>query len=106
MSTPIMAAIILCIILPMFLRQKRFKLNITSKTRRKNRMLPKELMQDFIGKVCYISVFDGSFSSMVRLVAFEENWIKAKDQDGIRLINCDMLKEIKLAPEKYQNKYL
>jgi hypothetical protein len=106
MNPAIMAAIILCIILPMLLRQKRFKLNITSKRRRKNRMLPKELIQDFIDKVCYISVFDGSFTSMVRLVAFEENWIKVKGPDGIGLINCDMLKEIKLAPEKHQNKYL
>ena len=68
-------------------------------------MIPKQLIQEFIGKVCYVSVFDGSFSSMVRILDTEENWLKVKGASGIGLINGDMLKEIKLAPDKHQNKY-
>lgn len=68
-------------------------------------MIPNELIKDFIGKVCYISVFEGSFSSMVRILEAEGSWLKVRGSDGIGLVNCDMLKEIKLAPEKYQNKY-
>ena len=67
-------------------------------------MLPKQMLNEFIGKVCYINIFE-SGTQLFRIVALEENWIKAKDESGkINIINGEMIKSIQLAKEKHQNK--
>jgi hypothetical protein len=69
-------------------------------------MLPKEMIKEFVGKVCHISVFDSAISSYVKILEVEENWIKTADEkNNISLINGDMVKSIHLAPEKYQKKF-
>lgn len=66
-------------------------------------MLPEGMMKEFVGKVCSISLFDDSFSGMVgKIVAVEENWIRVEKKNSSRLVNGDMIRDIKLMPEKYQ----
>lgn len=64
--------------------------------------MPQELMKEFIGKVCIIMGFNDSFGVQGRIVAVEENWIKVEEKNKIRIINGDMIKDITIAPEKYQ----
>ncbi len=68
-------------------------------------MLPKEMIKEFIGKVCNIVQFENSFGFNARIIEIEDNWIKIKDENGTSIINSDMIKSIRIMPEKYQNKY-
>ncbi len=65
-------------------------------------MLPKELMQEFIGKVCEITLFNTSFGVCGKITAIEENWIMVNEKGKIRLLNGDMIMNIKIMPQKYQ----
>lgn len=68
-------------------------------------MLPKEMIKEFIGKVCYVNVFEASMTSYARILDVEDNWIKVKDDKGVvSMINGDMVKSIQVAAEKYQSK--
>lgn len=67
--------------------------------------MPKELIKEFIGKVCSISLFNESFGVTGKIVAVEENWIKVepyRDNKAIQLINGDMIRNISIMPDKYQ----
>ena len=64
--------------------------------------MPQELMKEFIGKVCTIVLFNESFGVQGKIVAVEENWIKVEEKNRVRLINGDMIRDISIAPEKYQ----
>ena len=61
-------------------------------------------MKDFIGKVCTIVLFNESFGITGKIVAVEDNWIKVKEKNKSRLINGDMIRDISIAPDKYQKK--
>ncbi len=65
-------------------------------------MLPKELMKELIGKVCEITLFNSSFGVSGRIEAVEENWMKVNEKGNLRLINGDMVMNIKVLPDKYQ----
>lgn len=85
------------------------KLRITkiNKKRGVKRNMPKELIKDFIGKVCSISIFNDSFGVCGKIVAVEDNWIKVvpyRSKTEIKLINGDMIRDISVMPDKYQNK--
>ena len=62
--------------------------------------MPQELMKEFIGKVCTIILFNESFGVQGKIVA--DNWIKVEEKNKVRLINGDMIRDISIAPEKYQ----
>ena len=64
--------------------------------------MPQELMKEFIGKVCTIILFNETFGIQGKIVAVEENRIKFEEKNKIRLINGDMIRDISIAPEKYQ----
>ncbi len=64
--------------------------------------MPTELIKEFMGKVCSISLFDTSFEIIGKIVGLEDNWIKVEEKDTIRLVNGDMIRHIKLRPAKYQ----
>ena len=64
--------------------------------------MPQELMKEFIGKVCIIILFNDSFGVQGKIVEIEDNWIKIEEKNTIRLINGDMIRDISIAPEKYQ----
>ena len=72
----------------------------------KTQMLPKEMIKEFIGKVCYVAVFDTSLTSYMKILDVEDNWIKVVDDKGeVSLINGDMVKIIRIASEKHQKKF-
>lgn len=64
--------------------------------------MPKELMKEFIGKVCAIILFNDSFGVTGKITAIEDNWIKVEEKNKVRLINGDMIRDISIMPEKYQ----
>ena len=64
--------------------------------------MPQELMKEFIGKVCSITLFNESFGITGKIEKIEDNWIKVKEKDTFRIVNGDMIRDIKLMPEKYQ----
>lgn len=64
--------------------------------------MPKELIQEFIGKACSISLFNESFAIVGKIVAIEENWLKVETKREVQLINGDMIRNIAIMPEKYQ----
>ncbi len=65
-------------------------------------MLPTKLMEECIGKVCSISLFNESFGVTGRIEEVEENWLKVTEKGNSRLINGDMVRDIKILPDKYQ----
>jgi len=90
----------LCIIIP---RQNKILLGMIQRKRKgKIRKMPTELIKEFIGKVCSISLFNESFGITGKIVALEDNWIKIEEKDTVRLVNGDMIRDIKLMPAKYQ----
>lgn len=64
--------------------------------------MPKELIEEFIGKVCSITLFNESFAFTGKIVAVEDNWLKVEEKGKSRLINGDMIRDISIMPEKYQ----
>ena len=64
--------------------------------------MPTELMKEFIGKVCAIALFNDSFGITGKIISVEGNWIKVEEKDATRIINGDMIRDIKIMPVKYQ----
>ena len=90
----------LCIIIP---RRNKILLGIIQRKRKgRIRKMPTELIKEFMGKVCSISLFNESFGITGKIVALEDNWIKIEEKDTSRLVNGDMIRDIKLMPAKYQ----
>lgn len=77
---------------------------VKQKRKGEKRNMPKEMMQEFMGKVCSIMLFNDSFGMTGKIVAIEENWIKVENKKEVRILNGDMIQSISLMPEKYQNK--
>ena len=65
-------------------------------------MLPKELMNDFIGKVCGILCYNDLTGVTGKIVGVEENWVKVQTKKETKLLNGDMIKDITIMPDKYQ----
>lgn len=64
--------------------------------------MPNEMMKEFIGKVCTITLFNESFGIVGKIVSTENNWVKVSEKNTYRIINGDMIRDIKIMPEKYQ----
>lgn len=64
--------------------------------------MPTELMKDFIGKACAITLFNEAFVITGKIISVEGNWIKISEKDTSRLVNGDMIRDIKILPDKYQ----
>ena len=65
--------------------------------------MPKELIKEFLGKVCTIVLFNEAFFAIQsKIIAIEENWIKVEEKDKVRLVNGDLIRDITIAPAKYQ----
>ena len=92
--------IIFCIVIPK--RNKLYLGIIKRKKKGVKRKMPQELMKEFIGKVCSISLFNESFGITGKIISIEGNWIKILEKDTSRLVNGDMIRDIKIMPEKYQ----
>ena len=89
-----------CIIIPR--RNKLYFEIIRRKKEGRKRKMPQELMKEFIGKVCGITLFNESFGVTGKIVSVEGNWIKVEEKDTIRIVNGDMIRDIKIMPDKYQ----
>lgn len=89
-----------CIIIP---RGNKLYLGILKRKKKgENRKMPTELMKEFIGKVCAITLFNESFGITGKIISIEGNWIKVEEKDTSRLVNGDMIRDIKIMPAKYQ----
>ena len=89
-----------CIIIP---RRNKLYLGIMKRKKKgRKRKMPQEMIKEFMNKVCTISLFNESFGVQGKIVAVEDNWIKVEEKNGNRMINGDMIRDIKLMPEKYQ----
>lgn len=64
--------------------------------------MPTELIKEFIGKVCQITLLSDSFGITGKIIDLEENWIKIKEKETSRILNGDMIRDIKILPDKYQ----
>ncbi len=91
-----------CIIIPAINSRNLNILRNSRKKKGEKRMLPAQLLKEFIGKVCTITLLNSSFGVCGRIEAAEENWIKVDEKGKIRLLNGDMITDIKIMPEKYQ----
>ena len=37
-----------------------------------------------------------------KIISVEENWLKVQERDSVRMVNGDMIRDIKIMPSKYQ----
>lgn len=84
-------------------RQNYHLLRLQKKKKGRTRTMPKELIQEFIGKRCSVSTLGESFGAAGRITSVEENWIRFEPEGKGRspmLLNGDMIVQIKLLPEK------
>ncbi len=65
-------------------------------------MLPNEMMKAFMGKVCAITLFNESFGITGKIEQVEGNWLLVNEKGAGRMVNGDMVRDIKILPEKYQ----
>ena len=92
--------LLFCIIIP---RRNKFYFDIVKRKKRgERRNMPNEMMKEFIGKVCNITLFNDSFGIVGKIVSTESNWVKVLEKNTYRIINGDMIRDIKIMPEKYQ----
>ncbi len=59
--------------------------------------MPTEMLKEFIGKQCTISLFNDTFGVNGTIVAIEGNWIKVEEKKKIRIINGDIIRDISAA---------
>lgn len=56
--------------------------------------MPTEMLKEFIGKSCIITLFNDFGGIQGTILAVEENWIKVEEKKKIRIINGDMIRDI------------
>ncbi len=75
---------------------------IQRKKKGATRKMPTQLIEEFMGKMCTVSLFNEAGAITGKIVALEGNWIKVEEKKTTRLVNGDMIRDIKLVPEKPQ----
>lgn len=66
--------------------------------------MPTELMQEFTGKLCRITMFN-SEQALAVILKTEGNWLKAEENGKAKLINADLIRSIAEATEREQEAY-
>lgn len=56
--------------------------------------MPTEMIKDFIGKDCTITLFNEVGGVQGKIITIEENWVKVEEKKRIRMINGDMIRDI------------
>lgn len=56
--------------------------------------MPTEMIKEFIGKDCIVSLFNEVSAVQGKILTVEENWIKVEEKKKIRMINGDMIRDI------------
>ena len=80
-------------------RRKKIYLQTRRKKRGKKTM-PEQLIKEFIGKTVIITCMNSLGGEVGELVATEGSWIKFKQKKNLRLINADMIVDIRLQNKK------
>ena len=75
---------------------------ISRKKKGRKRKMPQELLKEYMNKICTITLINEVSGVRGKIVAIEDNWIKVEYKNESRIINGDMIRDIKLLPEKYQ----
>ncbi len=95
--------IIFMIVIYIAVKNNCKKVNIILKNRKRRggkNIMPEELIKQFVGKVCSISLFNNAFGVSGEIVAIENNWIKVENKNETQLINGDMITNIIAIKEK------
>ncbi|MEE0732771.1 MAG: hypothetical protein U0M23_03895 [Acutalibacteraceae bacterium] len=58
--------------------------------------MPIEMIKEFIGKDCCISMMSSVSNVIGKIIAVEENWIKVEEKKDIRMINADYIRDISI----------
>ena len=58
--------------------------------------MPIELMKDFIGKECKITLVNEQFEFTGKILGTEGYWIKIQEKDSNRIVNGAMIRDIKI----------
>ena len=56
--------------------------------------MPAELLNEFIGKSCTVTLFNEIGGINCTIIAVEQNWLKIEEKKKIRIINGDMIRDI------------
>lgn len=67
--------------------------------------MPKELVKEYLGKVCLISVLDDAFGISGKIIAVEDGWIKVQTRKEDTIINGDFIRSITLLSQKAQDSF-
>ncbi len=58
--------------------------------------MPAELMKDFIGKQCLITMLNENSPRTVTILGAVDGWIKVEELNSISILNCSTIKDIQL----------
>ena len=58
--------------------------------------MPTELIKEFIGKECIITLINETFEVTGKVIDIEGYWIKIQEKDTRRIINGAMIRDIKM----------
>lgn len=84
--------IVVCLIIP---TRIKFMMNLINKKRKgEKRKMPTEMLEEFIGKECMVTIFNEIGAVQGKIIKVEENWIKVEEKKRIHIINGDMIKDI------------
>lgn len=72
-------------------------LNHVRRKRRGKSKMPEELIKEFIGKTCCITCMNAIAGEQGVIVAVENNWIKFQQKKNVRLLNGDMVVDIRMS---------
>lgn len=75
-------------------RNHKFMLTLQKKRKGVKRKMPTEMLKEFIGKDCTITLFNDIGGAQGKILSIEENWIKFEEKKRIRIINGDMIRDI------------
>ena len=92
--------IILLVLFLVAMRKKSEKIRrVIARRKRKGvpKPMPTEMLKEFLGKECVISIaggWDGAISG--RILEQEDGWIKVETKKAVRMINLDCVKDISM----------
>ena len=84
----------LCIFLPTMQRRKRLRIK-KAKNKGAKKTMPVELIKDYIGKLVTIYVEGELGGFQGTILGVEGNWLKVEEKKHIRLVNGDMITQIR-----------
>lgn len=92
----ILLFLVLFLIFWLYMTERKYMLNkMIKKKKGEKRTMPTEMLKEFIGRDCTISLFNDLGSGVQgKILSVEENWIKVEEKKKLRIINGDMIRDI------------